>query len=187
MRVWLLAAQLGQRHWANGNPWRVGSFALPVSGKLCLPVESKAREDVSEPFGATCSSQAGDCWRQFSVAGVELSFYNQPSVCLALLIGCGILLLKAPEALLSLMDNSFPFFPFVLSHKEKLLLFQGEGGRQGGRDREEDFFCLAWDVCTSPLPALSYRQTGLLLVWQRIPALTKPWKVRENNYSSPFN
>lgn len=119
-------------------------------------MESKAREDVSEPFGATCSSQAGDRWRQFSVAGVELSFYNQPSVHLSLLIGCGILLLKAPEALLSLMDNSFSFLPFVLSHKEKLLLFQGEGGRQGGRDREEDFFlglgCLHLPTSSPVLP-----------------------------------
>lgn len=43
-------------------------------------------------------------------------------------------LLKAPEALLSLMDNSFSFFPFVLSHKEKLLLFQEEGAGQEGRE-----------------------------------------------------
>lgn len=42
------------------------------------------------------------------------------------------------------MDNSFSFFPFVLSHKEKLLLFQREeggrqGGKKGGRDGGEDF------------------------------------------------
>ena len=71
VRVWLLAAQLGQQHPTNVNG---GDFALPDSRKLCLPVESKPREDASEPFGATCSSQAGDRWRQFSIAGVELSF-----------------------------------------------------------------------------------------------------------------
>jgi len=32
------------------------------------------------------------------------------------------------------MDNSYSFFLFVLSHKEKLLLFQGERGMLGGRE-----------------------------------------------------
>lgn len=90
-------------------------------------------------------------------------------------------LLKAPEALLSLMDNSFSFFPFVLSHKEKLLLFQGEeGGREGRKEggKGRRVFFSAWDACTSTLPALSYGLAGSLLVWQRFPAPTKPWKVR---------
>lgn len=69
--------------WCHAAGCTPGSAAVPASSaglrsplslKLRLPVDGKRWENVSQPFGATCSSQAGDRWRQFSGAGVELSF-----------------------------------------------------------------------------------------------------------------
>lgn len=87
------------------------------------------------------------------------------------------------------LDGQFLFFlPCCALSQRETASLPGRGswaGREGGRDSEERFF-LSWETHTSTLPDLSCCRAGLLLVWQHIPALTKLWKVRENNCSSPF-
>lgn len=90
-------------------------------------------------------------------------------------------LLKAPEALLSLMDNSFSFFPFVLSDKEKLLLFQGEegerqGGKKGGRDGKENF--LLGLGCLQPPHFQPCPTAGLDCCWYGNAPLHQPNRER---------